>query len=183
MDPFKVQIDNPEQYYYGTGLTTNPNTGSFVYKNNYKPNQAQMDATTSIDMADAFTRSGNNAFQNDYLKAGTDASIAARKFATGEDTIQWKDVKGVGDFGSWLTGNRGGGSNYLGMGLTGLSTAATLYSAYNDNKYKKKMAGIAQQAQDLQNKQYKLYESQVNRQTAKSDAAQAAYDKAQSMPA
>lgn len=102
-------------------------------------------------------------------------------WATGANSIQWKDVKGVGDFGSWLTSNRGGGSNYLDYGMKGLQTAATLYSAYNDNKYKKKMANIAQQAQDLQAKQQALYEKQVARQDAKSDAAQKAYDDAQKM--
>jgi hypothetical protein len=145
------------------------------------PSQAQLDNTTSVDYNDFATKYGNQQLSNELQGAQLKSLNLANDYATGANAMQWKDVKGVGDFGSWLTDNRGGGSNYLDTGLKGLGTAATLYSAYNDNKYKNKMAGIAQQAQDLQAKQYALYEQQINKQNAKSDAAQAAYDKAQTM--
>lgn len=153
-----------------------------------RKNQAAIDnKAPSYDMAnsqlDASLKSDNLALQNANLKSSTDYMNSQKEWATGANTIKWDDVNGLGDFGSWLTGNRGGGSNYLDTGLKGLSTAATLYSAYNDNKYKGKMSDIAQQAQDLQSKQYALYEQQVSKQNAKSDAAQAAYDRAQNMQA
>ncbi len=152
-----------------------------------RKNQATFDSKQSADSInsslDASLKSNNLALQNSNLQSNTDYMNMMKEQATGANTIKWDDVKGLGDFGSWLTGNRGGGSNYLDTGLKGIGTAATLYSAYNDHKYKGKMADIAQQAQDLQSKQYALYEKQINKQNAKSDAAQAAYDRAQNMQA
>lgn len=103
--------------------------------------------------------------QIDYNKAMYDR-------ATGANSIKWDQVKDAGDFGEWLTANRGGGSNYLSQGLGVAGALTSGWAAYNDMKYKNKMA-------DLEENKQRFYEDQVNRSNARQDKAQAAYDAAQ----
>jgi len=87
-------------------------------------------------------------------------------------TMTLDQAEGLGGVYDWATANRGGGSSYAKTGLGVLSAATDLWSAYNDNKYKDKMAKLA-------DRQQSVYEDQLAKQEAKQAKAQAAYDAAQ----
>lgn len=107
--------------------------------------------------------------------SGITSDVLGQKYMdylTGANAIKLSDVHSLSDFGSWLTDNRGGGSNYLSQGLGALGVGVNAWSAYNQNKYQNKLL-------DLQEGAQKFYEDQVNRQNQKQDTAQANYNAAQ----
>jgi len=109
--------------------------------------------------------------QIDLTKSQITANNAQADWAKGSD-MTFDQAEGLGGVYDWATANRGGGSSYAKTGLGVLGVATDAWAAYNDNKYKDKMAKLA-------DRQQKVYEDQLAKQEAKQAKAQAAYDAAQ----
>ncbi len=159
-----LRVSNNQDTNYG--LAGVPNLDTYTYPTT---------STTNSSMVDQFKSWVPEASVMQKASSGNTSDVLGQKYIdalTGANAMQMKDVHSLGDFGSWLTDNRGGGSNYLSQGLGALGVGVNAWSAYNENKYKNKLL-------DLQENAQKFYEDQVNRQNKKQDTAQANYNAAQ----
>lgn len=132
----------------------------------YNPGIASVE--DSISMSNPMN---NQSLQNELFKSQIDMNKVNIANAKGSD-MTFDQAQGLGGIWDWATANRGGGSSYAKTGLGVLSAGADLWTAYNQNKYQKKMGDLAERQQNI-------YEQQLAKQEVKQNKAQAAYDAAQ----